>query len=374
MNTSHLERHGERVDELARLAKASSIMGAAPAATIPPEAPFAPVAPILIEAGTVDQNREVIKNAARLAPSWLLSFSFHLVALLSLALYGMSGRFQETISLSAQAVSQANLSDDIRVDFSDLAPSRADSAAPGIEPTKFLSEPLRELADAPVDLDGKTAVYAKWEDVLGGNQFSGVGVDGVAQHLMALESSAGEAGEKDANFFGLSARGSRFVFVLDCSGSMSGMRWEVMVNEVMNSIRSLDEGSMFLVILYSSRAWAMFDTMPRDTILIPAHKENVDRFAVWLSRQRPNGGTLPMEAMGVALRMNPDAIFLLSDGEFQDDTAGFLRANNVVRASSKNEMKQIPIHTIALDFTLGALTLQQIAGENKGQYRLITTE
>lgn len=329
---------------------------------------------IHVTADPTEADREIVKEAIVFAPSWLLSFSFHLMVLLGLAWFGLNTGLPEGISISAQAVSQEQLVDDIRVDFSSLAPATAAAAQAEVHEPEMFQQPPPELAETAIELDGRSQVYAEWSEVVGKGTFSGVGLDGAAQHLLALEANANEGKNKEANFFGLSARGSRFVFVLDCSGSMHGVRWHVMINELMKSLRSLDDGSMFLVILYSGRTWAMFDTNQQNTILIPAHKENLDRFQVWLSRQFPNGPTLPMQAMSLALQTNPDAIFLLSDGEFQDDTLGFLRANNVVRASNGNELRKIPIHTVALDFTLGALTLQQIAQENDGQYRLITTQ
>ncbi len=327
-----------------------------------------------VAADSKASNRELVKQAIGFAPSWLLSFSFHLMVLLGLAWFGLNTGLQEGLSISAQAVSHEQLTDDIRVDFSSLAPASAAAAQAAVDVPDTFQQLPRELAETAIELDGRSQVYADWSEVVGNSTLSGVGLDGVAQHLLALEANANEGQNKEANFFGLSARGSRFVFVLDCSGSMNGVRWQVMIHELMKSLRSLDDGSMFLVILYSGRTWAMFDTNQQNTMLVSAHKENLDRFQVWLSRQFPNGPTLPMQAMSIALQMNPDAIFLLSDGEFQDDTLGFLRANNVVRASRGNELRKIPIHTVALDFTLGALTLQQIAKENDGQYRLITTQ
>jgi hypothetical protein len=87
----------------------------------------------------------------------------------------------------------------------------------------------------------------------------------------------------------------------------------------------------------------------------------------WLANHPLKPATFPASAMLAALKLEPDAIFLLSDGELQDDTLFMLRRMNGRRANRG----KIPIHTINLMSLLGQQTLRAIASESSGSYNSI---
>jgi hypothetical protein len=58
---------------------------------------------------------------------------------------------------------------------------------------------------------------------------------------------------------------------------------------------------------------------------------------------------------------------LLSDGEFEDQTAALLRKNNLVRRERGREPVAI-VHTIGFHSRHGQKVLQRIAEENGGRY------
>ena len=326
-----------------------------------------------VDIAAVRDRNLILERASRAVPSWLVSFCLHVLVIVTLALFTFGQQLRESISLSALATQSPVISEDIQVDFSSLSSGNKFADLTDQVQIEGAQNDL-ELDTELATLDGVGQVMAGKDDRMDGSEFVGVGRDGAAQQMLDLEEAATRAAQSRANFFGLSARGNSFVFVLDCSGSMGGERWLLTVQELLRSLRSLDKDTMFLVMLYSGDTWAMFNTRPADTFLIPASKENVDKLEVWLSRQFPNGPTFPMRAMSVALQVNPDAVFLLSDGEFQDDTVGFLQTQNVVRDLGKGEIRKTPIHTIAMDFTLGVLALRQIASENDGQFRMVNSQ
>jgi hypothetical protein len=107
--------------------------------------------------------------------------------------------------------------------------------------------------------------------------------------------------------------------------------------------------------------------------LVEASDENVAKLKDWVNRQRPGGNTLPRRAMASALYAEPDAVFLLSDGEFQDDTVDFLAFANVPKDRGSGKAEKIPIHTLAMDFSEGVLYLRQIAAQKRGQFRLVNS-
>jgi hypothetical protein len=73
--------------------------------------------------------------------------------------------------------------------------------------------------------------------------------------------------------------------------------------------------------------------------------------------------------MFAALILDPDAIFLLSDGELQDNTVSLLRVWNVDREDSYGAHSKIPIHTISLGPPGGGQRMmKRIAEDNDGEF------
>ena len=64
--------------------------------------------------------------------------------------------------------------------------------------------------------------------------------------------------------------------------------------------------------------------------------------------------------MALALAMRPDAVFLLSDGEFPEGT---------VEAIARKNRRKVPIHCIDLTGGDAGDQLRQIARDSGGQYR-----
>jgi hypothetical protein len=164
-----------------------------------------------------------------------------------------------------------------------------------------------------------------------------------------------------AQFFGLDGHGKRIVYLVDCSGSMWGHRWNAAREELIRSIRALDEDITFLVIFFSDRSFPM----PGGAMVL-ATPENVDLVAQWIESKPIGGGTKPLEAVVAAHSQEPDVVFLLTDGEFSDGTARFLRDNNSVL---RDEMASV--HTIAFHSRAGLRLLKRIANENSGQFRFV---
>jgi hypothetical protein len=65
--------------------------------------------------------------------------------------------------------------------------------------------------------------------------------------------------------------------------------------------------------------------------------------------------------------LRPDAVYLLSDGELQDDTRGYLLRNNRERSGRQ----PVPVHTVSAGMLFGAQLLQVIAQENGGQFQQV---
>ncbi|MCF7958544.1 MAG: VWA domain-containing protein [Phycisphaerae bacterium] len=171
-------------------------------------------------------------------------------------------------------------------------------------------------------------------------------------------SGGGGAGGGTTSFFGLTARGTQFVYVVDYSGSMRGAKIQAAKAELLRSIKSLKTNMKFFIIFYNQG----FIAMPAEN-LVAATQENKSRYFDWIEKIVAGGGTHPTEGMIKALSLKPDAIWMLSDGQFGPQACEAIR--------QANQGAKVQIHTIAFYDNTGEVQLKKIAEENRGAYRFV---
>lgn len=159
-------------------------------------------------------------------------------------------------------------------------------------------------------------------------------------------------------FFGVNASGNAFVFVVDISGSMDGLRFRRARAELHQTIESLQEEQSYCIIFYNHNTFVM----PPGK-LVPANQESFVQTKRWIKRVRCTGNTDPEPALRLAVRMHPDAVFLLSDGEFDRLVA--------VRVSESQTGFRVPIHTIGFTNREGEPVLKAISELTGGTYRYV---
>jgi hypothetical protein len=180
--------------------------------------------------------------------------------------------------------------------------------------------------------------------------------------------AADEQGQAGSEFFGVRASGSRFVFVVDCSRSMDeGNKWPDATRELVAALDRLTPEQFFYVIFFDGQTHPMFSTRSPEPELLPATAENRQRFDQWLETVETGYNTRPAGAMQLALQLRPDAVFLLSDGAFEDQTAAILRQKNLIRKDGRR-VPQVVVHTIGFHTREAQRVLQRIADENGGRY------
>ncbi len=178
-------------------------------------------------------------------------------------------------------------------------------------------------------------------------------------NLVAGDTSGGKVG-----FFGTSAVGDSFVFIVDSSGSMTGARFERAKRELRRSIKRLKSNQKFHVVFFNSETIPMFEPGPRAE-LVTATRVNLNKASRWIDRQLPTSTTDPEGAIRLALSFRPQVIFLLSDGEFDEPR----RARQA--AIDENGSSGTTIHTIAFMSRDGEETLKRIAEEHGGTFRFV---
>ncbi|TWU00453.1 von Willebrand factor type A domain protein [Botrimarina colliarenosi] len=170
----------------------------------------------------------------------------------------------------------------------------------------------------------------------------------------ATPSGPARAGEEagSAEFFGASAEGNRFAYVIDVSGSMAGERFEKAREELLKSIKRLKKSQSVYVVFYNDQTFVQ----PRDKLCVATQKMK-NALKEWIALATPQGGTDPLEAITRSVSKHPDAVFVLSDGEF---------GNMVVDQVTAANKDRVPIHTIG--FRTSATTLQELAERNRGTF------
>ncbi|HVX14883.1 MAG TPA: VWA domain-containing protein [Pirellulales bacterium] len=163
---------------------------------------------------------------------------------------------------------------------------------------------------------------------------------------------------RSASFYGIEAQGSKFVFVVDMSGSMSGARFRRARSELHQSIEHLTPTQAFFVILFNDVA----NPMP-SAGLASAGTDSVQQVDAWLQKIQCNGGTNPLPALMAALGLAPDAVFLLSDGKFDPVVAQAV--------AEFQSWQRIPIHTIGFASRKGESMLRAISRVTGGTYRYV---
>lgn len=257
-------------------------------------------------------------------PSWLASVTVHALLLLvfatslkSCATSGLTGepdgKFREVgifLKDTNKLVDQTEADEDAD-DQADQAQAAASVGLPAeAESFKVADTPpaklnLPETAD-PVVGPGRGPVSPVPGDV--DNMLKQSGISRPAQ-MPGL-------GQDNAEFGGIWEKGTRFVYVLDASGSMANDNAiGVAKMHLMASLQSLARTQQFQIIFYNETARAMTTRGEKQPKLYWADDRNRLLARQFISGIRADLGTRHMPAIKKALRMSPEVIFLLTDAD-----------------------------------------------------------
>lgn len=173
-------------------------------------------------------------------------------------------------------------------------------------------------------------------------------------------------GQARTSLFGLVGEGFKFVYVFDRSGSMGGSGRHALQRvkeELRASLRKLDTVHQFQIIFYNDRP-VIFNPSGAPGRLAFATEENIKRALRFIDGIIPDGGTEHEAALKLAIRLRPDVIFFLTDG---DDPQ--LSPQQIERLSRM--AAGITIHTIELGSgprPAGGSFLAALAANNGGKY------
>jgi hypothetical protein len=283
------------------------------------------------------------RETMQMMPSWGGSMLVHMLAVLGLALFvhheTRSTRpvtLELTITEAPGAGEPEEFAQDLVQPTVTLLPVTID--------TPLLTEPVVAFGEVlaapelPLDILPE-ADEVKLDDLAANSLLSGK--KGGSTEAKKNKNGKGtvELAENETSFFGVRGTAKKFCFVVDNSKSMSGVRFRTALAELMYSVDKLQADQQFYVVFFSDGAYPMFfPNITRE--MIPATMENKAKFREWLQHVDLGPATFGSAAMKIGLDLEPEVLYLLGDGDFQDDTV----REALVRANAKTR-----VHAIGLD-------------------------
>ena len=170
------------------------------------------------------------------------------------------------------------------------------------------------------------------------------------------------------SFFGLDAAGQKFVFVVDASGSMrrpfAGPGKTLLGRvkmELLKCVTQMSPEQEFFIVFFNDHAIPM----PAEE-LVKATPDAQRRYLYWMARAEAGGNTEPETALSIAMKLQPDVVYFLTDGAFK------YRVIEHVRESNR---KRTTVHTVSFGGDERATEfMQQIATQNGGTYHYVSPE
>ncbi|MBI1345002.1 VWA domain-containing protein [bacterium] len=312
-----------------------------------------------------------------LVPSWLLSLCLHAAVLIGLATWmpywqrepvGFSDEPSREIGIVLKSSGQA------------VQESTSQQTTDAIDPPP--SEPVEATTTPPLERPTTAAPVTAAETTstppasvplpaLGMGASNGSNLPDPRDRIKAgtapsVGASLGAA-MPGAAFMGARDNGSRIMFVIDCSASMSNYgAMRSAKAALVSSLQSLSETQQFQVIFYSAKPRLMTPANGKTSQLMFATELNKTLARQQIAGVEPNDGTAHIPALELALRLNPEVIFFLTDADQPQLTPQEL--NSIQRLNQGRAR----IHTI--EFGQGGEVdldnfLKKLARQNGGTYR-----
>lgn len=287
------------------------------------------------------------------APSWLVSFIFHVVLLMLLALITFTNHdLREEIFQTASIEKE---------EIEELQDFELEDQPIEIDQTTFDAVALdnvgmADFGDITAPQTALTGDVSAHEDPTAVDIGQLFGTDGIGMAQVGI-------GDGATSFFGVRTEGTHFMYVVDNSNSMHNGKFENAVYELGKSIDQLSETSFFYIIFYSDDAYPLFypNTVPR---WVRATPENKDKVRYWLDTVHRCLQTRGEGAMAHALKLRPDVLYLLGDGAFTD---------KAMQKTLELEGKvDVQIHTLGFNMKAEhAAGFQKIAKAFGGSFRSV---
>jgi hypothetical protein len=303
------------------------------------------------------EHEEEAAKRRRKPAAWLVSAISHVAVLAVLAAITLqTQRPKDQVALSASAAEANQVS---------MQTFTIESSEP--EPETSQPKPSEmEYELSPVGQMAATDFAPKMPPAPAAAAMTGSRLASAA--AMSLKSDS----DAQIEFCGVEGGGNHFVYLIDSSGSM-GNAFVSARAEVLASIGALKQNQRFYVVFFDAESDYMrlsnpSRDEPRSANASPENQAALKRWAMRIAMDR---GRAPYDALRFALKLRPDVIFLLSDGEFPQGIEDLLREENKVENLFGDSHPISIVHTIGYHSKEGESRMRRIAEQNRGQYRYI---
>ncbi len=269
------------------------------------------------------------------------------------------------------------------------AASASNSESPPIESVTIetANEPTTESLDTtsemvPTDVEisptGELALNPE-TSLQAADQTSPSARDSLAEAFQDAQATAlskalpeAKSDAKSTIFCGVNSGGNRLCFIVDNSSSMSRGRFEAARSELLRTIDTLGADKRFYVIFYNQKMNPMCleSNTPTEQLTFASDdsKRSLRNWAMTIGLDR---GAPPDEALRWAFQLEPEVIFMLTDGEFPDHTEKLLQELNHQENLFGSKTRRCLVHTIAFHSEAGVERLRRIASTHGGTFRFI---
>ena len=184
-------------------------------------------------------------------------------------------------------------------------------------------------------------------------------------------------GEATVGVFGTEGKGTKFMYVFDCSGSMDGTPLRAAKAELIQSLDSLGNSHQFNIIFFNHgwRLWAPPERGRRLPYATESDKQSAIRFVNGVTA---DGGTRisdhPQTGHGPlteAINHRPDVIFFLTDGVVDEIDLNAERLRQIERLNSRGTQINVIQFGSGGFMDTQSQPLQQLAVQNHGEYRYV---
>jgi hypothetical protein len=162
--------------------------------------------------------------------------------------------------------------------------------------------------------------------------------------------------------FGITARGSSFVYVFDRSLSMKGAPLAAAKRELVASLGRLTSVQQFQIIFYNDKARTM-----QPAQMFFADQNGLRQAENYVAGIVASGGTDHVQALRAALRMGPDVVFFLTDA---DDPQLSPKELEEIRQKNGGVMIHVIEFKSGPDPGVGN-ALRKLAEQNRGEYKYV---
>ena len=309
-----------------------------------------------IESDHIDE--EDVQRGRRKPAAWLLSTAAHVAILLLLAACTLTSRTpKDQVALTA-SVSDPTEEVMETFEFESTEPV-SETTQPTESEVEYDISPIGEMSVAEMSPDAAPAPPTpNISDMLNPSQMS------------AASMSLKPKSETVTKFCGVEGGGNHFVYLVDSSGSM-GTAFESARAELLRAVDSLKPDQRFYVVFFDAESdyMRLSDPAVDESGSVKATAENKQALRRWAMRISKDRGRAPYDPLKFALKLRPDVIFLLSDGEFPQGIEDLLAENNKIDNLFGDEGLISIVHTIGYHSREGESRMKRIAAQNQGQYR-----